>query len=73
MQGSVLSPQLFNVYLGEILKTSPTLQTLIVESKLLAFAEHLLLITDDAAQTRQAIKALRELEEFGLVLNMSKS
>ena len=50
MQGSVLSPLLFNVYLEEGLKKNQFLQKLIQENKLFGFAADLLVLEDNQAE-----------------------
>lgn len=61
-QGSVLSPELFNVYLHEALMSSELLRSLIHESNLLAFADELLCDLWGKARTEATINEFRSLE-----------
>jgi hypothetical protein len=50
VQGAVMSPMLFNVYLEEALNTSPKLREAKQRGDLLAFADDMLLLTNSKAQ-----------------------
>ena len=55
VQGAVLSPMLFNVYLEEALNTSSKLKQMRDRGDLLAFADDILILTDSRAEMEWAI------------------
>ena len=70
VQGGILSPFLFNVYLEEALQSSSKLKEYIEREQLLAFADDLLLMAKDPEELDSMIAELENLQEiFGLVLN----
>ena len=74
VQGGVLSPMLFNVYLEEALSTNAKLQEMVRRGDLLAFADDMLVLTDSKAEMTQAIKELDHLSgAWNLKLNKAKS
>ena len=56
MQGGVLSPLLFNVYLEEALGSSQKLREMVNRGDLLAFADDMLIMTNSKAEMTQAIQ-----------------
>jgi hypothetical protein len=73
-QGSVLSPVLFNVYLEEALKSSVKLEAVRRRGDLLAFADDMLVMTDNQNELAMIIDELSKLEEqWNLRLNKKKS
>ena len=74
VQGAVLSPMLFNVYLEEALETSQKLKQMRERGDLLAFADDMLLLTNSKVEMETAVKELEGLEgEWSLKLNKTKS
>ena len=61
-QGSVLSSVLFNVYLEEALKSSDKLEGLRRQGDLLAFADDMLVMTDNQNELAMIIDELTKLE-----------
>ena len=55
VQGGVLSPMLFNVYLEEALGTTSKLREMVNRGDLLAFADDMLILTNSKAEMTQAI------------------
>ena len=55
VQGGVLSPMLFNVYLEEALGTTSKLREMVSRGDLLAFADDMLILTNSKAEMTQAI------------------
>jgi RNA-directed DNA polymerase len=55
VQGGVLSPMLFNVYLEEALGTTDKLKEMVRRGDLLAFADDMLILTNSKAEMTQAI------------------
>ena len=73
-QGSILSPVLFNVYLEEALKTSQKLEEVRRRGDLLAFADDMLVMTDNQNELAMIIDELTKLEQqWNLRLNKKKS
>ena len=73
-QGSVLSPVLFNVYLEEALKSSAKLEAVRRRGDLLAFADDMLVMTDNQSELTMIIDELSKLEQqWNLRLNKKKS
>jgi hypothetical protein len=74
VQGAVLSPMLFNVYLEEALNSSPKLSELRKRGDLLAFADDMLILTNIQAEMLEAINELEGLApEWSLKMNKDKS
>ena len=74
VQGGVLSPMLFNVYLEEALSTNAKLQEMVNRGDLLAFADDMLILTNSKVEMTQAIQELDRLSDvWNLKLNNSKS
>lgn len=70
MQGSKISPKLFNFYLDDALKSQETLREAITRGDLKAFADGILIHTSNKSGIQNAAKALMRLEEeYGLTLN----
>ena len=61
-QGSVLSPVLFNVYLEEALKSSTKLEAVRKRGDLLAFADDMLVMTNNQNELAMIIDELMALE-----------
>ena len=55
VQGGVLSPRVFNVYLEEALVTTSKLREMVNTGDLLAFADDMLILTNSKAEMTQAI------------------
>jgi hypothetical protein len=73
-QGSVLSPVLFNVYLEEALKTSRKLEEVRTRGDLLAFADDMLVMSNNQHEIEMVISELAKLQdEWNLRLNKKKS
>ena len=73
-QSSVLSPVLFNVYLEEALKSSAKLEAVRRRGDLLAFADDMLVMTDNQNELAMIIDELSKLEQqWNLRLNKKKS
>ena len=74
VQGVVLSPMLFNVYLEEALGTTSKLREMVNRGDLLAFADDMLILTNSKAEMKQAIEELDNLNgAWNLRLNKAKS
>ena len=74
VQGAVMSPMLFNIYLEEALNTSPKLREARQRGDLLAFADDMLLLTNSRQDLEQMIQELEGLNtEWNLRLNKDKS
>ena len=74
VQGAVMSPMLFNVYLEEALNTSGKLKEAKQRGDLLAFADDMLLLTNSKAEMEEMIQALEGLNGgWNLRLNKDKS
>ena len=65
VQGGVLSPMLFNVYLEEALSTTSKLREMVNRGDLLAFADDMLILTNSKAEMTQAIQELESLTPRG--------
>ncbi len=73
-QGSVLSPMLFNVYLEEALKSSSKLEAVRKRGDLLAFADDMLVMTNNQNELAMIIDELVTLQQrWNLRLNKKKS
>jgi hypothetical protein len=73
-QGSVLSPVLFNIYLEEALKSSAKLEAVRVRGDLLAFADDMLVMTNNQSEMTMIINELTALQQrWNLRLNKRKS
>ena len=73
-QGSVLSPVLFNVYLEEALKSSLKLEEVRKRGDLLAFADDMLVMTNNQSELTMMIDELGKLQQqWNLRLNKRKS
>lgn len=74
VQGGVLSPKQFNVYLDRALHINNLLSDLIKNNLLIAFADDILLRVKDKEQLKHAIEALNGLgASFSLHLNCTKT
>ena len=72
-QGSVLSPVLFNVYLEEAYKSSAKLDAVRRRGDLLAFADDMLVMTDNQNELAMIIDKLYNLQQqWNLRLNKKK-
>ena len=60
-QGSILSPVLFNVYLEEALKTSRKLEEVRKRGDLLAFADDMLVMSNNQHEIEMVISELAKL------------
>ena len=60
-QGSVLSPVLFNVYLDEAIKSSKKLEEVRSRGDLLAFADDMLVMSNQKAEVEMIIEELTGL------------
>ena len=67
VQGGVLSPMLFNVYLEEALGTTLKLREMVNRGDLLAFADDMLIKTNSKAEM---IQAIQELDGLNKVWNL---
>jgi hypothetical protein len=73
-QGSVLSPVLFNVYLEEALKSSAKLEAVRKRGDLLAFADDMLVMTNNQNELAMIVEELTTLQQqWNLRLNKRKS
>ena len=73
-QGSVLSPVLFNVYLEEAIRSSKKLEEVRSRGDLLAFADDMLVMSNQEAEVGMIIEELAKVqEEWNLRLNKKKS
>ena len=73
-QGSILSPVLFNVYLEEAFKSSRKLEDLRRRGDLLAFADDMLVMSNNIHEIEQIINELTSLQvKWNLKLNKKKS
>jgi hypothetical protein len=61
-QGSVLSPVLFNIYLEEALKSSAKLEAVRKRGDLLAFADDMLVMTNNQSEMTMIINELTALQ-----------
>lgn len=74
VQGSVLSPQLFNLYLEAALEDNLTLREKYRHGGILAYADDLVCTFSTQEEAARIIKALGSLEgKWGLALNKQKS
>ena len=73
-QGSVLSPVLFNVYLEDALDSSSILQCMRKRGDLLAFADDMLIMSNQKNEIEEAINGMASLQmKYKLRLNKNKS
>ena len=73
-QGSVLSPVLFNVYLEEAIGSSQKLEEVRSRGDLLAFADDMLVMSNNIHEIEQIINELTSLQvKWNLKLNKKKS
>ena len=69
-QGSVLSPVLFNVYLEEAIRSSKKLEEVRSRGDLLAFADDMLVMSNQEAEVGMIIEELAKVQqEWNLRLN----
>ena len=74
VQGSVLSPFLFNIYLEEALNSSKKLKKVKSRGDLLAFADDMLELTNSKPEKAEIIRNLEQLQpEWNLRMNKTKS
>jgi len=74
VQGGVLSPMLFNVYLEEALRSSQKLEEVRSRGDLLAFADDMLVMSNNIHEIEQIINELTSLQvKWNLKLNKKKS
>ena len=72
-QGSVLSPVLFNVYLEDVLESSNILQRMRKRRDLVAFADDMLIMSNQKNEIEEAIKGMASLQmKYNLRLNKKK-
>ena len=72
VQGGVLSPMLFNVYLEEALGTTQKLREMVNRGDLLAFVDDMIILTNSKAEMTQAIQEMDNLSgAWNLKLNKS--
>lgn len=64
---------LFNAYLDYVIQSTPVLKDLADKGKLLAFADDILLLSDDREEAEAVIKVFGEIQDFGLKLNLKKT
>jgi len=73
-QGSVLAPELFNIYLEEAIRSKPTLKAKYDAATAVAFADDLIIKVENEEECRRVIRELEALEdEWHLTLNKKKS
>ena len=73
-QGFILSPVLFNFYLEEALKTSRKLEEVRKRGDLLAFADDMLVMSNNQHEIEMVISELAKLQDnWNLRLNKKKS
>ena len=73
-KGSILSPVLFNVYLEEALKSSRKLEEVRKRGDLLAFADDMLIMSNNQHEVEMIIDELTTLQDnWNLRLNKKKS
>jgi Reverse transcriptase (RNA-dependent DNA polymerase) len=73
LQGSVLSPWLFNLYLDAIVNDSPITRALIAEKRLLAYADDMVVFNESEAEMNISFKALQDsMARYGLSINTKK-
>ncbi len=74
MQGGVISPFLFNVYLEHALMSCQVLKTAIKEGLLMAFADDLMISAMNRGHVNDIVRALASLQtSWGLSLNKTKT
>lgn len=73
-QGDILAPNLFAIYQDAAIQGSSTLKELAGNGKLYAYADDIVVITENREELEAAISALERLEpELNLCLNKKKS
>ena len=73
-QGSILSPVLFNVYLEEALKSSKKLEEVRKRGDLLAFADDMLVISNNQHEIEMIVEEVAKLNlQWNLRLKKKKS
>lgn len=73
-QGDILAPNLFAIYLDAAIEENACLKELASEGKLYAYADDIVVITENEAELTEAINALASLEQkWNLCLNKKKS
>ena len=73
-QGSVLSPVLFNFYLEEAIRSFPKLDRVRSRGDLLAFADDMLVMSNNQAKIEKIINELTALQvKWNLKLNKKMS
>lgn len=73
-QGDILAPNLFAIYQDAAIQGSSTLKELAGNGKLYAYADDIVVITENREELEAAISALERLEpEWNLCLNKKKS
>lgn len=73
LQGTKLSPKLFNVYLHYCLSQIPQLKIAIEKRLLLAWADDMIYRTTSIVNAKTVIAGMEQLKKFGLEINKSKS
>ena len=74
MQGSSLSPFLFNIYLDYAIGNNPVLREMANQGKLVAFADDILIVSENSEEAEQDIGRLEQFGlSHGLHINKAKS
>jgi hypothetical protein len=74
VEGGVLSPMLFNIYLEEALGQTQKLRDMVNRGVILPFTDEMLILTNSKAEMAQVIKELESLSGvWNLRLNKAKS
>ena len=73
-QGSVLSPQLFNVYLDHVIRNNTKLDKVRRISDILAYADDLSIFAGSKSEAVLIIKEdCDQFQAYGLMINVTKS